>query len=53
MARTAAHSPAPAGRDALTRLAAPALRMFPAADRSDVLVSLIGFTEGTILAILR
>jgi hypothetical protein len=51
MAKTAAHSPAPAGSNALARLAVPAPPMFLAADRGDVLVSLIRFTEGTILAV--
>ena len=52
-ARTTAHSPAPAATAALACLALPAPRMFLAADRSDVRVSLIRFTEGTILGVLR
>lgn len=47
-ARMAAHSPAPADSEVLARLAVPAPRVFLAADRSDVLVSLMRFTEGTI-----
>jgi len=45
--------PAPAASAALACLAVPAPRMFLAADRSDVRVSLIRFTEGTILGVLR
>jgi hypothetical protein len=51
MATTTAHSPAPAGSGALARLAVRAPRAFLAADRGDVLVSLLRFTEGTILAV--
>jgi hypothetical protein len=50
-ARTTAQSPAATA--ALACLALPAPRMFLAADRSDVRVSLIRFTEGTILGVLR
>ncbi len=53
MARTIAHSPAPADSNVLARFAVPALRAFLAADRGDVLVSLLRSTEGTILGVPR
>jgi hypothetical protein len=53
MARTIAHSLALADSNVLARFAVPALRAFLAADRGDVLLSLLTFTEGTILGVLR
>jgi hypothetical protein len=53
MAKTIAHSPAPADSNVLARFAVPAPRAFLAADRGDVLVSLLRSTEGTILGVPR